>query len=137
MHVTKKALRGQAFLALVFLIGGVIGAIGVTLAIIANSSVDSGYGYQASVQAQSMATSGAEDALLQLDRNAAFSSGGYNLGVGSGTATVTVTQGSPSTGFATILSAATVSSRTRKLNVVVSVNASTSQIDVVSWNQTQ
>lgn len=126
---------GQAFLALVLLIGGAVILIGVTLAFLASSFIDSGYGYQATVQAEAVATAGAHDALLKLVRNTSFSSpGGYNVPVGSSTATVTVTQ---SAGTATILSVATVSLRTRKINVVAAVNSTTSQITVTSWQAIQ
>lgn len=129
--------RGQAFLALMFLVGGIVVLIGITIAFLANSFIDTGYGYRASTQAEAVATSGAQDALLQLDRNSGFSSSGYGVGVGSSTATVTVTQSSPSAGFVTVLSTATVSNRTRKINVVLSVNATTSQTSVVSWAEIQ
>ncbi len=134
--------RGQTFLALIFLIGGTVLLIGLTLAFLATSFIDTGYGYQSSVQAEAVATSGAQDALLQLDRNANFGSPGpsgyhYNVTVGSSTAAVTVTQSVPSAGFDTILSAATVSNHIRKINVVVAINATTSQISVVSWQTIQ
>lgn len=129
-------------MALVFLIGGIIVLAGITLAFLVNSSIDTGYGYQASSQAEAAATAGAEDALLQLDRNNNFPTGtadssGYTVPVGSSTASVMVTQSSPSSGYATILSSATVSNRTKKLSVVVAINASTSQVSVVSWAETQ
>ena len=112
--------------------------IGVMLAFFANSFIDTGYGYQALVRAEAAATSGAQDALLQLDRNANFAatcgcgSNGYSVPVGSSTAVVTV-NASSTAGIVTILSAATVSSRTRKISVVAAVNASTSQVTILSW----
>lgn len=127
-------------MALIFFIGGVVLLIGVTLAFLANSFIDTGYGYKASLQAEAVATSGANDALLQIERNAnnyQTAGGTYTLSVGSSTATVTVTQNSPSSGFITVLSTATISNRTRKISVVVSLNATTSQTSVVSWQQIQ
>ena len=130
--------RGQTFLALVFLIGGIVLLIGFTLAFLANSFIDTGYGYQASVQAEAVAISGVEDALLQLDRVSSSSlPGSYTIPVGSNTATVTVTQNVPSAGLITLLSAATVSSHTRKVNVVAAINAATNQVSVVSWQDVQ
>jgi hypothetical protein len=126
--------RGQTFLALVLLIGGIVVFIGLTLAFLASSFIDTGYGYQASVQAEAIAASGAQDALLQLDRNAGFSTGGYVVSVGSSTAAVSVTN---SGGTATILSVATVANRTRKVSVVAAISASTSQVSVVSWQIVQ
>ncbi len=127
---------GQGFLALVFLIGTVTVGIGLTLIFLANSSVNTIYGYQASTRAQAVAVSGAEDGLLQLARNTSFTSGGYTITVGSDTASVVVTQTS-SLQTATIISSATVSNYTRKIQVIASVNASTSQVAVISWNNTQ
>jgi uncharacterized protein (UPF0333 family) len=133
--------KGQAFLALTFFIGGILVVAGVLIAFITLSYVDTGYGVAASAKAEEAATGGAEDALLQLDRNAAFStavSGPYTVSSAtSTTATVTVTQNSPSAGLATILSAATVSGHAKKISVVVSENVPTGQISVISWTDIQ
>lgn len=133
----NKMRYGQAFLALVLLIGGLALAVGITLAFISNSFVDVGYGYRASLQAQAAATSGAEDALLQLDRNAAFASPGYSFVAGSTTVSVSVTQNIPSAGLATISSTATIANHTRTLAVVAAVSTSTSQVNVLSWQVVQ
>jgi len=136
----KGGTSGQAFLSLVLLMGGAMLLIGLTLAFIATSFIDTGYGYQALTQAQAAAASGAQDALLQLDRNAGFGTTNgyvYTVSVGSSTATVTVTQNAPSAGLVTIYSTATVANRTRNITVVASVNASTSQVAVVSSGITQ
>lgn len=126
--------KGQAFLALTFFIGGIVMIAGILIAFFALSSVDAGYGVAASFKAEAAATAGAEDGLLQLDRNAAFSSGGYTVSAASSTtATVTVTPGTPSAGLVTILSVATVSNRTKKVSVVVSENATTGLVSIVSW----
>jgi len=112
--------KGQAFLALVFLIGAIVAMVGVTLAFLAGSFADTGYGYQALAQAQAAANSGVQDALLQLDRNgSSWNPGTYTLAVGSTTATIIVQQNTPSTGYYTITSSATVSSRVRTVQVVV------------------
>jgi hypothetical protein len=130
-------LKGQAFLALTFFIGGVIAVAGVLIAFFALSYVDTGYGVASSYNAEAAATGGVEDALLQLDRNAAFSNtGGYAVISGSVTATVTVTQ-NPVTDLTTIISASTVSGHTKKIQVVVSENPVTGQTYVVSWTEIQ
>lgn len=129
--------RAQAFLSLVFVIGGIVAVIGVLLAFLANTFIDTGYGYQASATAEAVATSGAEDALLQLDRNASFSSSGYSLAVGSSTATVVVTNNAAATGAVTVLSTASVSNRTRKVQVVLSETTSTGQLTITSWQEIQ
>ena len=119
---------------MVFFIGGIMLVIGITMAVIAVTFIDSGYGVQASNAAEVAATAGAEDAYLQLIRNSTFAAtSGYNVSSGSASAIVTVTQSSPSAGYATAISQATVNGRTRKVQVVFSVNATTGQITVVSW----
>lgn len=135
--MTRKIREGQSFLALVILIGGLVSVVGVLLAFFANSFIDSGYGYQASASAEAAAVSGAEDAILQLNRNASFATSSYTLAVGSTTATINVTQNLPLTNFVTVTSTASVSGRTRKVNVVLSKNASTSQMTIVSWQEVQ
>ena len=126
-------------MTLTFFIGGILAGAGILLAFLALSSVDTGYGVAEAYRAEAAATAGAEDGLLQLDRNTQFSSTtAYPVSAGtSTTATVTVTQNSPSTGLATILSMATVSGHTKKINVVVSENAATGQINVISWADVQ
>ncbi len=134
----NKRSPGQAFLALIFLIGGIIVFTGVLLAFLASTFIDSGYGYQASAMAAAAATSGAEDALLQLDRNPQFSNpSGYALPVGANSAQVAVTQDSPSAGYVNIRSVSTVSGRTKKINVVVSESTSTDQMNIISWQEIQ
>lgn len=131
--------KGQVFLALTFFIGGILAVAGILIAFLALSNVDTGYGVAAAYKAEAAATAGVEDGLLQLDRNAAFSStSGYSVSSASSTtATVTVTQNTPASGFATILSVATVSGHTKKVSVVVSENAATGQINIVSWADVQ
>jgi len=131
--------KGQTFLAVVLFIGGIVTVAGLLIAFFAASSIDTGYGVAASFNAESAATAGAEDGLLQLDRNPQFSNpSGYSVSVGtSTTATVTVTQNSPASGEATILSAATVSLHTKKVQVIVSENSSTQDINIVSWTEIQ
>lgn len=136
-HLSFK--KGQTFLAVVLFIGGIVTVAGLLIAFFALTSINTGYGVAAAFNAESAATAGAEDGLLQLDRNAQYSNpSGYSVSVGtSTTATVTVTQNSPASGEATILSAATVSFHTKKIQIVVSENASTGAINIVSWTEVQ
>ena len=130
----NKMNRGQIFVALILFVGGIILLIGLTLAILEASFVDTGYGYQASVQAEAAATSGAEDALLQLDRNPGFASNGYVVAVGSSTATVSVAN---TAGIITIIATAVVSNRTKKVSVTAAVSTSTNQVAVTAWTVIQ
>lgn len=134
--------QGQVFLTLVFFIGGIVAVIGLLIAFFALSSADTGYGASAAFTAQSAATAGVEDALLELNRNAQFPqnstmSNPYTVSTGSATATVTVTQNLPAAGEVTIVSVSTVLGHTKKIQVVVSEDPTTSQVSVVSWTQIQ
>lgn len=126
-------------MGLVIFIGSIIALVGLLVAFLANSFIDTGYGLADSVSAEATAMSGAQDALLQLDRNANFSyaSPGYSVAVGSSTTMVVVTQNSPSAGYITIVSTATVLQHTRAVDVVVSENTLTERMSVVSWQDIQ
>jgi outer membrane cobalamin receptor len=141
--VKKSALHdeadssGQAFLSTVLVLGGIIVVIAVTIAMVASTFIDSGYGSQALARAEATATAGVNDAFLRLVRTSSFSSSGYDVTVPGGTAVVTVTQNSPIAGDVTVLSSATVSGRTRKISAVFSVNLSTGHVSPVSWQDVQ
>jgi len=131
--------KGQAFLALMLFIGGLILATGIALAYITISSVNAGYGFQASQNAEAVAIAGVEDALLQIDRNNTFSyaSPGYALSLPAGTATVIVQQSMPSANFVTITSSGVVSGRHRTIQVVLSENSVTGQTTLTKWQDVQ
>ncbi len=125
--------RGQAALALVLIIGGTIVTVSLTLAILTTSFVNSAYGFSVSERAEAVASSGAADALVRLLRNKDFSSpGGYSVNVGSDSAWVTVSNGSPIAGEVTIISKATASTRQRTTTVIAARSSTSSLITVVS-----
>ena len=137
-----KFRSGQSLLALVILIGGIVAVVGITLVFSTNSFLTSQYGFRSAGTAEATATAGVQDALLKLDRNAAFATAGtppgnYLLTVGSTTATVSVTQNSPSANYITVLSQATVSVSTKKVQVILLENASTSALTITSWQEVQ
>ena len=144
MIYTEKSMRyhgmyGQIALSLTFLMGGIIILVAATLAFIAISLLNSSVGFQYSTSAYTVVAGGVQDALLQLARNKDFSHAGYcipeaSLPCGSGSAKVTVTQNSPSAGKATIISEATVSRYTRKIEAVVSIATSTGKSILTSWS---
>jgi hypothetical protein len=134
---SEKNAAGQAFLSTVLVISGVMIVIAAAVAVLAATFTDSGYGLQASNRAESVATAGVNDAYLRLVRSSLFSSGGYTVTVPEGSATVSVTQGSPRTGEATVLSSATVGGRTRKINAVFGISSSTGQVISILWQDVQ
>jgi hypothetical protein len=136
-HCTRSCSTGQAVLSLVFLIGGIAVLVGVTLAFLVTSFLSTSFGFEASQRALAVATAGAEDGVLQLVRNKSFSDAvGYSVPLGNDTATVTITQNSPTGGQATVVSTAAISGNRRRLQVIVSIDPATGQVSVVSWQQT-
>lgn len=132
---TRGARSGQMAMSLIFLIGGIMIIIGATLTFVVVSFLNSTYGYRDSSQALSLAQSGVDDAFLQLTRNKDFSSAGYcvpDTGCGSGTATVSITQGSPVAGQATIISYASFNGRQRRVRAIAAVS-SLGEIKLLSW----
>lgn len=133
-----ESRRGQAALSLVFLTGGIIVLIGVSLAFLAISFINSSFGFQSANKALAAASAGVNDAMLQLTRNKSFVKSCFdNYCVPSscvqGDAAVAVTQNSPSPGLVTIESQATSFVSQRKIKAIVSVNASTTQVNLISW----
>jgi uncharacterized protein (UPF0333 family) len=123
--------RGQAALSFVFLIGIVTLSIGVTVALLAASFLNSGYGFQAANKAMALATAGAED---ELARNKDFSSiSPYSVPIDTYSASVTVNQDSPAAGQARIISAATSFFQQKRIQVIVSINDTTGEISITSW----
>jgi hypothetical protein len=141
LHASRFMLHAQAVLSLVFTIGSIIVLAAATLAFVIVSSLNSGLGFRAANQALAVAGAGVEDALVRLDRNAKFSSPTpYQVlvpitltpPVVSAAASVTVNQAGSQ---ATIISDAVVSGRERKLQVIVGIDPTTGEANVLSWNE--
>jgi hypothetical protein len=133
---SEKNPAGQAFLSTVLIIGGIMIVVAATVAVLAATFIDSGYGLQASDKAESVAVAGVNDAFLRLVRSSSFSNGNYQVVVPEGSATVSVVQSSTAS-LATVLSSATVSGRTRKINAVFGITSSTGQVVLVLWQYVQ
>lgn len=130
---------GQVALSLSFLMGGIIVLAASTLALIAIAFLNASIGFQNLNRAYAVASGGIYDALLQISRNKDFSNSGYCVPnasppCGSGSATVSVAQNSPSAGMATIVSESSVSRYKRKVQAVVSIATSTGRSVLVSWS---
>lgn len=135
-HVSawQRIRSGQATLSLVFLIGGIILIMSVTLAVLVMSFLNSGYGFQAANRSLAAAQAGVQDAHLKLLRDNELT-GTYSFANGSSTANVTVTQDSPSAGKVTVVADATFSGYTRKVQAIFAVNATSSEVNLISWSQ--
>lgn len=98
--------------------------IGVVVLLIAVALISSGlienaisFGHYQSQQAYIAADLGAQDAIMRISRNKNFTSAGYAITAGSGTANISVS----GTTSKTIISEGAYSNKTRRLQVVVNV----------------
>jgi len=126
--------RGQSALAVTLVIGGIAILIGVTLAILAISFLNSAFGFQNANRAQAIAMSGISDAMVQFVRNKDFPSSSYcvPLGCGVNSATVTITQHSPTVSQATVSSTAAILNYTKRLQAIISIDQTTGLVTLFS-----
>ncbi|PIR05235.1 MAG: hypothetical protein COV57_00115 [Candidatus Liptonbacteria bacterium CG11_big_fil_rev_8_21_14_0_20_35_14] len=128
--------RAAATLPVVLILGGIILEITAVSSFVAFSVNRSGLGERAQIEALSAAKSGAEDAIRRLIRNKDFSdAGGYILTVGNETVNVVVTKDVPEVGKTRIEATSTVFLRQRVIRADVSVDATTGQVNVVSFQE--
>ena len=135
---------GQAAISLVFLVGGTVLLIGVTLTFLVVSFINTTFAYRAANRALGVAIAGVNDALLQLSRNRGAFLGvscEYDLKVGDVDYThITVANrgglcGQVPPGSAQIVSESTVLGRTRRVEVTVFIDRSTGKIAVTQIKQ--
>jgi len=127
---TRYKLRGVAALITVLSIGGLIFTISMGSALIsfwANQNIKS---IRGSNKAFYAAQSGLQDALIKLERNKDYTTGGFNLNI-NGTNDVSVTV-SFASGQATITSTSTLSQMNKNLQTVADINATTGLITPTS-----
>lgn len=117
---------GQALVTLLFFVILAIIIVSAAVAIVMTNAL-SGSRMQEGFNAYSIAESGAENALLRLDRNLNYT--GETLPVDGGTATITATGTNP----VTILSVGTANGAIKKVQVVVNIN--NGQLSIVSWKE--
>ena len=123
---TRYKLRGVAALITVLSLGGLIFTISMGSALIsfwANQNIKS---IRGSNKAFYAAQSGLQDALIKLERNKDYTTGGFNLNI-NGTNDVSVTV-SFASGQATITSTSTLSQMNKNLQTVADINATTGLI---------
>lgn len=143
-HYSLQPRRnGQAALSLVFLTGGIILLVGLSLAFLAISFINSSFAFQSANKALATASAGVNDAMVQLVRNKIFA-GTYCVPsppsippCDKGSANVVVSQNNPSPGLVKIVSDATSFVSRRKIRAIVSINSTTTQVNLVSWDLVQ
>lgn len=117
-RLTAKPLeRGIAALPTVIVIGTLV--LLIVVALISSGMIENAisFGHSQSQEAYVVAELGAQDAIMRIARNKDFESAGYQITVSNGTANITVSGVTTKT----IVSAGTVSNKTRTLQVVANV----------------
>lgn len=109
--------RGIAALPTIVVISVIVLLIAVAL--ISSGLIENAisFGHYQSQQAYIAADLGVQDAIVRISRNKNFTSAGYTITAGGGTATVSISGTTPKT----IISEGIYSNKTRKLQVVVNV----------------
>jgi hypothetical protein len=122
---------GYIALMAVLIVGAASLAIGLALLTMGADSQRSTLVVQRSVQARSLATACAEEALQEIHDDTAFT-GTSNLSLGQGTCSYTVTNTGGSS--RTITTSGVVSGVTRKLEIYATIGVSS--ISIISWQET-
>lgn len=122
-------------LPLVLVVGTVMIEFGIALSFVIYMANLSSYGNRLSNEAFLAARSGVNDAILRIIRDKNFSSTGYSLTIGRGTATIVVESGQPSTNQDRITSTGTVLIRQKKLQAIVGIDPNNSSVEIISMQE--
>jgi len=128
-----KEKKAQTMLSLVFLISGVMIAIGVDVAITAVSFINSVYAYRSASLVEAMAESGVNDAVLRLERNNSYT-GQFVINFSNGSVTVTVSSG-PLANQDTVTTFSQLASAQQKITAILAIDSTTKVVSVVSWQK--
>lgn len=129
-----RSSQGQASISLVLLVGGLASAAVITIALVAISAINNGYGADQQQRARAAALAGIEDGAIRITRNPG-DAGTYSLPSGVATATVTISPNTPSSGMNTVSSQASYGFRRVNLSAVYSVDPVTGVPIQVSLTQ--
>ncbi len=133
--LATRSCKGQSYLILVLLIGGIVVFVAITLVFLVNSFLSGSTSFRFANRAEAVAKSGIDDALLRLARDYANAPSSYSLVVGSDVATVSVTKDTPVANEITVSSTASVTSGfngRRTLQAIVLKDATTGQVTILS-----
>lgn len=113
---------GVALLPMILALSFIILVVVVSLASLSFVEINIGTAQKKADEAFFVANAGVSDAIIRIARNKNYSSVGYNLTVGNGTANVVVQKDIPAAGQTRITSTGTVGASKRKIQVDTNVN---------------
>jgi uncharacterized protein (UPF0333 family) len=132
VYQKQSSNQGQAALATVFLIGGVIILFALTLAFLALRVTASTFSAEAGSRALAAATAAAEDGIIRIVRDPNFE-GTVPFPASTSTVTSVDIRKVPFTNQTKITASSTVGTNSKIIEVIVDVSSSTGRVDVLSW----
>jgi len=129
--------RGIALLPAVLMIGIIVVELGIALAFVIYLSNLSSYGTRLSQEALYAARAGINDAILRTIRDKDFPTVGstYTITIGRASVEVTINKNQPDTSQNTIAAIATVLTRKKSMQAIISINSITGEISIVSFEE--
>ncbi len=137
MKLINNKKRGIALLPAVLMIGIIVVELGIALAFVIYLSNLSSYGVRLSQEALHAAQAGANDAILRTIKDKDFPTVGsvYTITIGRASIQITVSKNQPDTGQNTITAVATVLTRQKSIQAIISINSITGEVSVVSFEE--
>jgi hypothetical protein len=129
--------KGIALLPAVLMIGTIMIELGLALTFVIYLSNLSSYGVRLSQEALYAARTGVNDAILRTVRDKNFPSGYsvYTITIGRANVEVTVNKNIPSTNQNTIKAVATVLTRKKTMEAVISIDSNNGEVAIVSFGE--
>jgi len=129
--------KGIALLPAVLMIGIIVVELGIALAFVIYLSNLSSYGARLSQEALYAARAGLNDAILRTVRDKDFPTVGsvYNITIDRASVEITINKNQPNTSQNTIIAVATVLTRKKSMQAVISINSITGEVSTVSFDE--
>lgn len=124
--------HGVAMLPMILALSFIILVVVLSLATIGYVETNIGSAQKKADEGFFVASAGVSDALIRIARDKNYSSSGYTLSVGNGSANIVVQKDTPVSGSSTITSTGTVSVSKRKIKMIVNVS-SYGKVTTYSW----
>lgn len=137
MKLFKGDKKGIALLPAVLMIGIIVVELGIALTFVIYLSNLSSYGTRLSQEALYAARAGVNDAILRTIRDKNFPTIGstYTIAIGRANVEITINKNQPDTNQNTITAVATVLTREKTMQAILSINSVTGEISVVSFDE--
>ncbi len=132
-----KNKKGLAFMPTVLMIGVIMAELGIALVFLIYLSNLSSFSTRVSQEAMFAARTGVNDAILRIGRDKTFPSGfsNYEMSIGRVAVLVNIQKNTPGNNQDTIVSTASVRSFQRVIQAIISINAKTDEVTIVSMEE--